>query len=119
MNAGTAASNAAKANISIRISRSTTPETQTRLQEIQCQEEYIIEKYTLIFDALNTMYSNIEEEYMSSEPDLFKDRIMRGVMAEVREHMRSNEAHLREARRELWLRYDEEMDILLENGMKR
>ena len=119
MTSRTTGGNAGSTNAPVYASRSTSPEMRTRLQEIQSQEEYIIDTYTSVFDALNATYSALEEEYMCSEPDYFKDRIIRGVMAEVREHMSSNEAHLREARRELWLGYDEEMDRKLENGMKR
>jgi len=109
------------ADVSVFDMRTASPEDQKqiRLSEVQEQEEDLIDKYNLVLDSLNTIYSNLEEKYMSSEPDLFKDRIMRGLMAEVRQYIRSNETHLSDSRRELWLGYDDELDVILENGMKR
>jgi len=107
------------ADASMCSAKPTTSNDETKLQKFQRQEEYMIDKYTLVLESLKSTFLDLEEEYMSSDPDTFRDRIMRGLMAQVRDYIKSNEGHLREARRELWLGFDEEVDVILENGMKR
>jgi hypothetical protein len=80
------------------------------LQKTQQREEYLVEQYSTVLDALEAKYVDIGGRYMETKPETWEKKVLKDVMGSIRDAMRVNERCLEGARRDLWGAYEREED---------
>ncbi|KAL2074565.1 hypothetical protein VTL71DRAFT_8343 [Oculimacula yallundae] len=82
--------------------------TKRNLSHTQQREEFLIEQYTQVLEALEDQYSRISNLLLDVEKESFEGKVLGELLDSIKEAMRRNDRDVTEGRRELWRAYWEE-----------
>ncbi|CZT02017.1 uncharacterized protein RAG0_09341 [Rhynchosporium agropyri] len=81
---------------------SSSQQTQHHLEHTQQTEEFLIEQYTQVLEALEAQYTRLSKLLLDIEEGSFEGRAIEDLLESVREAMRCNDVGMAETRRDLW-----------------
>jgi hypothetical protein len=86
------------------------PDVGKSLRKFQEREEFLIEKYSEVFDMLEIKYWALERVLSSEVKDGFEESVIRAVITSIRDCMGMNELAMEHGRRVLWKGFEEKED---------
>ena len=78
------------------------------LDHTQQKEEFLVEQYTQVLEALEDQYLRVKTLFTEIEEESFEGVALGSLLDSIGEAMRQNEVELTRTRRDLWKRYWED-----------